>query len=193
MTGDIRDDKNTIREQCKRWRGKLSAEAKAALDGRIARRVSTLWSYREAKALFAYVSGPLEVETRAIIAAALAEGKRVALPRCVPGTRNMAFWLIESMDDLEPGSFGVLEPKERCKAAEYSPESLCLVPGLAFDTTGARLGFGKGYYDRFLAEFPGSMAGLCYEGCLRPRLPCGRFDQRIPVVVTEKRVLRTQN
>ncbi|MDR1410323.1 MAG: 5-formyltetrahydrofolate cyclo-ligase [Oscillospiraceae bacterium] len=192
MTGDIRADKNEVRAQCKRWRGKLSLEEKAALDLRIFRRVSALWSYRETKTLFTYVSGALEVDTLAIIRRAWAEGKQVAAPRCVPGTRDMVFWLISSDSDLESGAFGVLEPKTHCKAAEVSPKTLCLVPGLAFDSTGARLGFGKGYYDRFLARFPGNLVGLCYEGCMRPRVPCGRFDQRVPVVITEKRVWRTQ-
>ncbi|MDR3345034.1 MAG: 5-formyltetrahydrofolate cyclo-ligase [Oscillospiraceae bacterium] len=192
MIGDIRDDKNEVRAQCKHWRRKLSIEEKAALDSRIFRRVTTLWSYREAKTLFTYVSGAVEVDTHEIIRSALAHGKQVAAPRCVPGTRDMGFCFIESEDDLEPGELGVLEPKSHCKAAEPTQETLCLVPGLAFDFSGARLGFGKGYYDRFLARFPGNLAGLCYEGCLRPRVPCGRFDQRVAVVITEKRVLRTQ-
>jgi len=190
MTGDIRSDKNEIRAQCRRWRGKLSEQDKAALDLRITRRVTAMWSYRDADTLFIYVSGPLEVDTRAIIHHALAEGKRVAVPRCIDDTRNMQFWLIKSEEDLESGAFGILEPKEHCEPATATAQSLCLVPGLAFDLSGMRLGFGKGYYDRFLSKFPGSRAGLCYEGCLRPRVPCGRFDQRISVIVTEKRILR---
>ena len=192
MTGDIREDKNEIRAQCKRWRSKLDPAQKAALDARILRRVKTLWAYREAKTVFAYVSGALEANTLEIIRGAWADGKQVAVPRCVTGTRDMVFCLINSLDELEPGAFGVLEPQDNCPLAAAGPADLCLVPGLAFDLSGARLGFGKGYYDRFLAQFPGNKAGLCYEGCLRRRVPCGRFDQKIPVIVTEKRVLRTQ-
>ena len=191
MFGDIRSDKNEIRAQCKRWRGKLTADAKAALDSRITDRVTGLWSYRDAETLFIYVSGALEVDTRAILRSALEDGKKVAAPRCIDGTRNMDFWLIESESDLKPGAYGVPEPMSHCKAAQASHKSLCLVPGLAFDPCGARLGFGKGYYDRFLASFPGIKLGLCYEGCLRPRLPYGRFDQKIPLIVTEKRVICT--
>ncbi|MCL2023479.1 MAG: 5-formyltetrahydrofolate cyclo-ligase [Oscillospiraceae bacterium] len=191
MTSDIRNDKNAIRAQCKRWRKKLAPEEKEALDERIFKRVTSLWSYRETDTLFAYASGPLEVDTFAIIRHALETGKKVALPRCIDDTRDMIFGLIDSVDDLEDGAYGVLAPKEYCEKAEPQHQSLCLVPGLTFDMNGARLGFGKGYYDRFLTDFPGNMAGLCYEGCLRPRVPCGRYDQKIPVVVTEKRVIRT--
>ncbi|MDR1806143.1 MAG: 5-formyltetrahydrofolate cyclo-ligase [Clostridium sp.] len=192
MTGDIRAEKNEIRAQCKRWRSKLGEQEKAALDSRIRNRVLALWQYREAKSLYSYVSGALEVDTRGIIEAAWAAGKEVAVPRCVPNTREMEFCLISSWEELEPGTFGVPEPKSACPLAVPSEESLCLVPGLSFDSSGARLGFGKGYYDRFLAAFPGRAAGLCYEGCVRPHVPCGRFDRHLPIVITEKRLLRAR-
>ncbi|MDR0884640.1 MAG: 5-formyltetrahydrofolate cyclo-ligase [Oscillospiraceae bacterium] len=187
---DIRQEKNEVRAQCKRWRSRLSPEDKAGLDARIARRVSELWAFREADALFCYVSGAHEVDTRALLAQAWAAGKTVAAPRCVDGTHEMQFLRIEREEDLEPGSFGVLEPKAHCPPVQQTAQSLCIVPGLGFDNSGARLGFGKGYYDRFVASFPGTLVGLCYEGCIRARIPTGRYDQKIPVIITEKRVIR---
>ncbi len=116
----------------------------------------------------------------------LDEGKQVAAPHCVPGTRKMAFYWFKGPDDLIKGSFGLWEPDpNRCVLATADETTLCLVPGLAFDRDGYRLGFGKGYYDRFLPTFPGHTVGLCYEECLLGQVPRAPWDQHVDQLIID--------
>ena len=104
----------------------------------------------------------------------------------------MDFYFIKSYDDLSPGKYGILEPvPERCEKAVDFLRGLCLVPGLSFDLQGYRLGFGKGYYDRFLSDFGGTTVGICYSKCTMGELPRGTFDRAVDIVLTEKFSNRT--
>ena len=189
---DIRVLKNELRQQFRNLREELTPERKARLDEAIARRVQALYQYKREPLLLIYVSTPIEADTRGLIRAALAQGKEVAVPRCVPGTREMEFYRIEDFDDLAPGSFGVLEPVPgRCRRLDDWSHGLCIVPGLGFDQAGFRLGYGKGYYDRFLSRFGGTAVGICYRSCVVRRLPHGRFDRSVEVLVTESYIRRT--
>ncbi len=103
----------------------------------------------------------------------------------------MDFYYIRSRNELAPGCFGVLEPNPDM-ATLWQPEEggLCLVPALCYDLRGYRLGYGKGYYDRFLAGFNGTAAGICYSNCIARRLPHGWFDRSAEIVVTENYIRR---
>jgi len=188
---DIRLEKQKLREEYKAVRRAMSPQQRTEYGEKIRERVRSLWGYRESSTLLCYVSGSLEVETRPLIALALQEGKHVAVPRCVPDTRIMEFYLIDSLDELSPGSFGILEPKPQAERLLNRFENcLCIVPALALDMQGYRLGFGKGYYDRFLSHFPGSSLSLCCENSIVPKIPHGKFDKRMPLIVTERRIIR---
>lgn len=190
--GDIRPIKATLREQYKTLRREMPPEIKAQRDRQLAGRVAALWQYKRCRQLLTYVSTPIEVDTLEIIRRALADGKRVAVPRCVPGTRDMEFYWINGVEELEPGTFGVLEPRPdpKRKVTDFS-NGLCLVPALCYDWRGYRLGYGKGYYDRFLAGFGGHMIGVCYSDCIRRKLPHGRFDRPVELLVTDRYLRRT--
>ena len=189
---DIRPFKTKMREQSKAWRRSLSAEEKRALDDRITDRLCGTWQYRRCRTLLVYVSTAIEVDTHALIARALADGKQVAVPRCVPGTRDMEFYFIQSEDELSPGMFGVPEPHpEPSRRLRDMRSGLCLVPALWYDWRGYRLGYGKGYYDRFLAGFSGTVMGIEYSRCVCRSLPHGRFDRRVELLVTEAYIRRT--
>ena len=150
-----------------------------------------LLEYQQAELVLTYVSTAIEVDTRALIERALADGKRVAVPRCTPGKIDMKFYLIGSLSELEPGAFGVLEPNpEKSRELRRYDRSVCILPGLGFDLQGYRLGYGKGYYDRFLARYPGKNVGVCYNICMKTLLPHGRYDKMVDVLVTEKFVKR---
>ncbi len=192
--GDIRPVKAGLRERYKTFRRELPPEKKARLDQMIASRVTSLWQYKRNRLLLIYVSTAIEVDTYRIMEQAWADGKRVAVPRCVPGTRNMEFYYINSLGDLEPGTFGVLEPRpDRSRLLTDFQSGLCIVPALSYDWHGYRLGYGKGYYDRFLARFGGQMIGICYSECVQKRLPHGRFDRPVELLVTERYLRRTAN
>ena len=193
QTRDIRPEKGALRTMYKQMRLEVASEIRTAWDEEIRRRVMRLWQYRRRELLLTYVSTAIEVDTWGLMRQAMADGKRVAVPRCVPGTREMAFYLIQSFDQMEPGAFGVMEPvPERCERLTDFSRGLCIVPGLAYDWAGYRLGYGKGYYDRFLSAFGGDMVGVCYGNCVQRRLPHGRFDRAVDVLVTERYVRGTK-
>ena len=131
---DIRPLKMRLRGEIKAWRRNLEPGWKAAADERIRGRVLALREYAACNTLLTYVSLPIEVDTLGLIARAFAEG-----------THEMEFYEISSMDDLAPQTFGVLEPvRERCRLLTDFSGSVCLVPALAYDRAGYRLGYGAG-------------------------------------------------
>ena len=189
---DIRPVKAALREKYRNIRTSMTEDEKQNYDRAIAEQVRSLWQYDKNDTLLVYVSTPIEVDTRRIIEQALLDGKKVAVPRCVDGTRNMEFYYIRSMEDLEAGTFGVLEPivEKTVLMTDYS-HGLCIVPAFSYDWSGFRLGYGKGYYDRFLSRFDGNIIGICYSSCVQRSLPHGRFDRPVELLVTEKYLRRT--
>ena len=98
----------------------------------------------------------------------------------------MDFYIIEGLDDLEKRTFGVLEPKvPGCKLLTDFSRSLCIVPALMYDLKGYRLGYGGGYYDRFLSRYDGYKVGVTYRRNILRFLHYGRFDIPVDMVVTE--------
>ncbi len=191
---DIRPVKAALREKYRHIRTSMTAEEKNTRDESIAAQVRKLWQYQNNDTLLVYVSTAIEVDTHRIIRNALADGKKVAVPRCVTGTRNMEFYYIRSMDDLEPGAFGVLEPDPARTALMVDLSAgLCIVPAFSYDWKGFRLGYGKGYYDRFLSRFGGNIIGICYSSCVQRSLPHGRYDRPVELLVTEDYLRRTAN
>lgn len=189
---DIREYKTNLRNMYRGIRQKLKPQDKLELDHKIFERVQRLNQYANASLILVYVSTAIEVDTKKIIEQALEEGKRVGVPRCVPDTREMEFYEIHSLDELEPGTFGVLEPKpDPQNLLPADPGGLCIVPGLCFDNFGYRLGYGKGYYDRFLSGYTGVTVGICYSSCVRGSLIHGRFDRPVELLVTERFIRRT--
>lgn len=183
---DIRQYKTELRDSIKEERRNMPPEVKAEYDLGIARNVFRLYQYRSAKTVLVYVSTPIEVDTFKIIEGAWRDGKKVAVPRCIPGTRSMEFHYINSFDELSSGTFGVLEPDEAAPIVTDFNGCLMLLPALSIDYLGYRLGYGKGYYDRYMSRFNGACAGICYSGCIRRHMYHGKFDRPVDVIVTEK-------
>ena len=189
---DIRPIKSELRQKYRSLRQSMPPEIKKQKDMAIADQVRRLWQYQRNAVLLIYVSTSIEVDTTEIIRRAIADGKRVAVPRCVPDTRNMEFYYIDSIDELSPGMFGVLEPEiNPDRLYKESDGGLCIVPAFSYDWSGYRLGYGKGYYDRFLSRFEGNMVGICYSECVQRTLPHGRYDRPVELLVTESYLRRT--
>ena len=176
----------------KALRGGIPASERAAIDAAICERVCAMRPFQQAGAVFTYLSFGAEVDTRAIIERAWAQGKAVALPRCV-GPRRMRWFRIEDFGNLQTSPFGVEEPpldesRELVAAGGLGvAHAVALVPGLAFDGQGYRLGYGGGFYDTFLADFPGTSIGLCREAqrvdSLSDLGAVGPFDLPVDLVV----------
>ena len=146
-------------------------------------------AYRLAATVLWYASMPSELATGPAIEAALAEGKRVVVPWC--DGEALGLWWLESMSELEPGTWGIPEPpvaRRNAPERRVAPEDvdLVVVPGLAFDRRGRRLGHGKGYYDRLLAHSPAVRAGLCHDAQVFPEVPAGPRDAVMDWLITER-------
>ena len=188
---NVRRRKRELRAKYKRTRASMPAELKKRLDRRLTESFLSLEEYKSCATLFIFVSSAIECDTSAMIADALSSGKRLAVPRCGEISGEMDFYYITSTDELEKGKFGILEPvPERCERVEDISEGLCVVPGLCFDLEGYRVGFGKGYYDRFLQRFGGTTVGVCYYKCIQNNLPKGVYDKPVDILVTERFINR---
>ena len=191
---NLKHEKERLRSECRNIRLSFSERQKKQYDREIFKRVVSLYQYRDASLLLTYVSKDIEADTFMLIEKALSDGKQVAVPKCIAGTRNMDFYFITGTDCLEKSTFGVLEPRtDICRRVESFAGSFCIVPGLSFDVRGYRLGYGKGYYDRFLAGYDGSTAGLCYSDCVKWKLPNGKYDEHVDILVTERYFRKIKN
>ena len=146
------------------------------MDASITARVLQSEAYLSAQTVFCYVSLPHEADTRAILADAWRRGKHVAVPRC-RGNGQMDFYTVSSEDDLSPGSFGIPEPKDGCAILFPQDGDLCIVPCLAADERGFRLGYGGGYYDRFLP--------LCTKAVIAAAALCTQKTELVPMEKTD--------
>ena len=141
-------------------------------------------AYRSADTVLLYMARPNEIATSLILHAAFANHKTVALPVCMDRGR-MIFRRIRSSADVAPGRFGILEPKAECEQITPDDKTLCVCPALCCDMRGYRLGFGGGYYDRFLADFTGVKAALCYADSVIPQIQAEDFDIKMDVIHTD--------
>ena len=143
--------------------------------------------FLEAESIFSYVSVEGEVDTKIILETALLMGKRVFVPRCIPGKeRLMDAVEIHSMEELSIQYFGLLEPKQEIPASEERNFDLSLIPCVMADKRGGRLGHGAGYYDRFLAKAQGKKLCLCFSWYLTDKIPMEEMDIPMDALLTEE-------
>lgn len=191
---NLKQKKLQLRSKYKKIRQNMDKEKKQLLDTALYENFVNNIEYKQAKTILAFVSKDIEVDTTEIIKKAFNDNKTVAVPLCNTEEKLMDYYVINSFDDLEKGSYGLLEPiKERCKKITDFSSSVCMVPGLVYDQCGYRLGFGKGYYDRFLTDYHGVTVGVCYSRCIEQELPRGFYDKPIDLVITDKFTLDTRN
>ena len=184
-------EKQRLREERLAARETLSEQERCVLDESITQKLLVTPEYAEAATVLTYVSVSSEVSTRMFIEGALRDGKTVAVPRCLPGHR-LEFVAISSLDQLAPAPFNLLEPPKDLSALteDQMNNSICIVPALLVDTKGYRLGYGAGFYDRFLSTYPGKKICLAYQQNLsRTMLPHTAFDVVVDEVITESEVL----
>ena len=180
MTVDKRELRRAIGEK-KRAMAAAEVESRSAA---LAEKLYRTAQWRAAGSVYVYIAFNQEVRTRPIIERAWAEGKRVAVPKVVSG--GMRFIWLDRFDQLAPqGAFGILEPIGDGPVAD-DDAALILVPGLAFDAQGHRVGYGGGYYDRWLSENPGHPTlALCYGFQVVDRIEAEAHDMRVDAVIRD--------
>jgi 5-formyltetrahydrofolate cyclo-ligase len=158
----------------------------------ISEKIKSLTEYEQAMSISSYVAMPEEVQTEDIIKEALRLGKKVLVPVIPPQGRALIFSELFDFSELEPGHFGILEPRsESLRPRMLSTAQIALVPMVAWDERGFRLGHGAGYYDMALAHLKGTVTiGLGFEVQRVYQLPTEPHDVRLKMIVTERRILR---
>lgn len=146
--------------------------------------------YIPAKTIMLYSDIRKEVKTEKLIQYSIENNKTVVMPKCLTDSRDIIPCIINNIADLEKGEYGILEPKTDF-IADKSDIDIVFVPGVAFDKKGYRLGYGAGYYDRFLTRYNGVKVGLCYEIQLTECSFKENHDVQMDYLVTEKGITKT--
>lgn len=189
------ENKNILRKQMKEIRKSMNAIYKKECDNKIFHKLISSEQYENSDVILCYVSTEIEVDTRQFINYALNDGKKIAIPRCFENG-CMIFFEINSLDNLERSAFGIDEPSDETHrridiSALANP--LCIVPALAFDRQGMRLGYGGGYYDRFLSQYSSMPTiGICYSSCINEKISGQIHDIKIKNIITENEYIGGQ-
>jgi 5-formyltetrahydrofolate cyclo-ligase len=189
----IRDRKQYIRRSIRAVRRGLSEAARLAHSRRVWERVAALPCYQHARVVLGYMAFDHEVLTDGLMQQTMASGKQLVLPMVLGDRQDMALYVIEDLGcDVAPGYRGILEPQpQRTRAVAPETLELALIPGVAFDLRGGRLGFGTGFYDRLLSRLPQGIptVGLAFDFQVIPRLPFQPHDMLLEAIVTEQRII----
>ena len=186
------EQKEALRENMKKMRDAIPEDQRKTEDAQLLDIITKTALYQEAQSILTYVSFGSEVSTRDLIDRAMKDGKKVYVPRVNGDT--MEFYRFEEWKELEESRLGILEPdKNPAKRFPYelhisldrAQDCVFIVPGLAFDSHCNRLGYGGGYYDRYLQGFEKRMTlGIAYSEQIVDRVPVTNRDQSLDLVVT---------
>jgi 5-formyltetrahydrofolate cyclo-ligase len=193
----LREAKKDMRKRFFAERMALDAEYRKMADAAICAAVGALSMIKDAECIAAYVSDGTEVDLTAFMFECEKADKRIFLPRssASPGGGYEMVEIEDLSQDLVPGKYGLMEPAPKLAAASAGQinDLLWLVPGVAFDKTGARLGRGKGIYDRLLKNSNGLSIGIFYECQRADKVPADEHDQKLDMIVTEKVIINLKN
>lgn len=171
-------NKQILRNNYKNIRKNI--EDKEKQDNVIFNKIIELEEYKQSELVLIYVSLEDEVDTIELIKHSFKKGKKVAVPKCEGN--NIVFYYINKLYDLEKGYFGILEPKTNEIVKDFD-NSICIVPGIAFDKENNRIGYGKGFYDRFLENYNGIKIGLTYKECICAKIDTDNNDVKMNKVI----------
>lgn len=181
------EGKNLLRDKLKKLRSQVDPALAESSSQGVWNVLGGLPEFEKAKGVGAFVSIPGEINTYPILEGTMALGKKLYLPKVTKDKSRFEFHEVRGLTHLEPGPFGILEPTQS-HPAKWEEIDLILVPGLAFDLKGNRLGFGKGYYDRILPQLKKSalIIGLAYSFQVVEQVPVTTEDIPVAALLTEK-------
>jgi len=180
-------EKDALRKHLLEKRDAMSFEIMGIHAQKILSKLKTMKSFSEAKSIGCYYSIGSEVQTNNIIKFLLNEKKIVSLPKVSDDT--MVFRKIENVTKLEKGNFNISEPKENCPIEEN--HDVILVPCIGLDNNGNRLGYGYGFYDRYLTKNDSTKIALTYSKQIVKSIPTSKYDVKMDWIVTETDIIKT--
>ncbi len=181
--------KRELRRHYRAIRRSLSLEERSAAEAIICEQLCSLPCFGEAKTILAYYPIGDEPNLLPVLEEAFLLGKQVAFPVCDPATSTMVFRIVPSLSALRVGAHGIPEPCDDCPVLSDFSGALCIVPALAFDLCGYRIGYGKGYYDRFLEKVAVKTIGATYHALMTEALPHEPTDRAVSILMTERGIL----
>lgn len=191
QSDDLNAQKQAARRAARQQLAQISPQEFSAIGAAMWQTLQAQPAWQSAQSVFCFVGALHEPDTMPILQGALSAGKQLLVPR-IAGPRQMQLVPLQSLGQLQPGAFGILEPPQALPAIPAgSGVQLAVLPCLAAARSGARLGHGGGYYDRFLANYSGRRLILCPEALLAQSLPTGPLDEPAQAVLTEKALYGT--
>lgn len=194
---EISNKKKQIRREKLKIRREMNIEEKSNYDKIIKDKFFESSFYKESKNIFIYISYDSEINTKDIITRAIKEGKKIYVPRTEFSTKLMNAVIIENFDNLVESRYGILEPKKDEPFIDPNDLDLIVVPGVAFDKNGGRVGYGAGYYDRYFKRINNEnkskivKLALAYDFQLMDKVPTDEEDVLIDAVMTEKQFIKS--
>ena len=191
QSDDLNAQKQAARRAARQQLAQISPQEFSAIGAAMWQTLQAQPAWQSAESVFCFVGALHEPDTMPILQGALSAGKQLLVPR-IAGPGQMQLVPLQSLEQLQPGAFGILEPAQALPAVPAgSGVQLAVLPCLAATRSGARLGHGGGYYDRFLANYSGQRLILCPEALLAQSLPTGPLDEPAQAVLTEKALYGT--
>ena len=191
QSDDLNAQKQAARRAARQQLAQISPQEFSAIGAAMWQTLQAQPAWQNAESVFCFVGALHEPDTIPILQGALSAGKQLLVPR-IAGPGQMQLVPLQSLEQLQPGAFGILEPGQALPAVPAgSGVQLAVLPCLAAARSGARLGHGGGYYDRFLANYSGRRLILCPEALLAQSLPTGPLDEPAQAVLTEKTLYGT--
>jgi 5-formyltetrahydrofolate cyclo-ligase len=188
MNQSLNEQKATQRRSIRAVLQGISPDARALASSQICARLKEQSVWKSAKSVLFFAPLPEEPDIWPMVSEALALGKAVTLPRFLPRTQTyIACRVLNSQVDVEIGKFGIREPSAVCAELPLNQLDFILVPGVAFDLNGRRLGRGQGYYDRLLAQVRGVTCGVAFEQQIAGELTAGPHDVGLNCILTPTR------
>lgn len=184
--------KEKIRKKIKEKRINHIIEENRKKSGKVKEKLFDLKEFKEAETILFYISYNGEVFTHDMILESFFR-KNIIVPVSNPDDYSLTLSHLKSWEELNPGSYGILEPRvEKIRKMKVEAIDLILVPGVAFDKKGNRLGHGKGYYDRLLEKTNATKVGLAFEFQIVDKIPTDENDKPVDIIITEERVIHTK-
>lgn len=182
-------DKNLIREELMDIRGKLGKDEHKKKSRQVVKKLMDSNFYKDANNIMIFISFKNEIDTHEFIKKAIEDGKNIFVPITIPDGRKLKPSHLKNFNELEPGFYNILTPKEEfIRYIDPKDLDLIIVPGLGFDKSGYRVGFGGGYYDRFLSNLKNvKKISIAFDFQILDKVPKDSFDIPVDCIYTEKR------